>query len=223
MKHVKDRFAIDLTNSPTQKEGTAESAETFLSFIHLHESRHLLLPASRLSLLVESLRTIQLAWNALTYSWALMPDIFVDTTGYAFTYMVANLCMGCRVWAYVHYPTISTDMLQLVWQQRRATCNHAAYIAQSKLATYAKLAYYCFFAVLYGFTGSLAHIVLVNSTWTYNHIYSLWKLAAWQSRIQIVYPPCQVSELLSKKPIMASSRKNVVLSIGQFRPEKDHV
>ncbi|KAL7557275.1 hypothetical protein ACA910_016239 [Epithemia clementina (nom. ined.)] len=220
LKHVKERFAIDLTTSTKQNE------HFLLNFVHLDEYRHFLLPAGRLSLLVESIRSMQLAWKALTYSWDLIPDIFVDTTGYAFTYVVANALMGCRVWAYVHYPTISTDMLQMVWQRRRSAYNHAAYIAQSKLATFVKLVYYCLFAVLYGIAGSMAQVVLANSTWTYNHICSLWKMAAWLSRIQTVYPPCQVSEVLQIKQTSAtasSPRQNVVLSIGQFRPEKDHV
>ena len=219
LKHVKDRFAIDLT-APTEQQKDTATPGPLLNFVHLHEYKHFLLPSSRLSLLVESLRTMRLAWKALTYSWELMPDIFVDTTGYAFSYLIANLCFGCRVWAYVHYPTISTDMLQLVWEQRRAAYNHASYIAQSKLATYAKLAYYCGFAFLYGIAGSMAHVVLVNSTWTCNHVASLWRLAAWQSRIEIMYPPCRQESTLSISNI---SRQNVILSIGQFRPEKDHV
>ena len=218
LQHVRDRFSIDLL---TNKELDAASC---LTFIHLHPYRHYLLPAKRLSLLVESFRTMQLAWKALTYSWELMPNIFMDTTGCAFTFGVARILMGCQVWAYVHYPTISTDMLQLVWEQRRAAYNHASYIAQSKVATYAKLVYYCFFAFLYGLTGSLAHVVLVNSTWTYNHIAFLWKVAHFRKLIEIVYPPCQVSGLQKRnKDQSARPRQNVILSIGQFRPEKDHV
>ncbi len=40
-----------------------------------------------------------------------VPELFVDTTGWAFPYPMARLA-GSRVAAYVHYPTISTDMLQ---------------------------------------------------------------------------------------------------------------
>ena len=34
-------------------------------------------------------------------------DIYFDTTGCAFTYFVARILAGCKVVAYVHYPTIS--------------------------------------------------------------------------------------------------------------------
>jgi hypothetical protein len=37
-------------------------------------------------------------------------QVFVDTTGWAFTFPLAKLA-GCKVACYVHYPTVSTDML----------------------------------------------------------------------------------------------------------------
>ena len=48
------------------------------------------------------------AWAGLRQ---FVPELFVDTTGWAFPYPLARLA-GSRVAAYVHYPTISTDMLQ---------------------------------------------------------------------------------------------------------------
>lgn len=40
-----------------------------------------------------------------------VPDVFIDTTGAAFTYPIAKLLCGCTVVAYVHYPMISTVCL----------------------------------------------------------------------------------------------------------------
>ncbi len=37
--------------------------------------------------------------------------MFIDTTGWAFTYPVPKV-VGCRVVAYVHYPTVSTGAAQ---------------------------------------------------------------------------------------------------------------
>ena len=37
-----------------------------------------------------------------------------DTTGYAFTYIIAKLFFACEVVAYVHYPTIRLDILHTV-------------------------------------------------------------------------------------------------------------
>ena len=161
---------------------------------------------------------MRLAYAALVRSKANFPTIFFDTTGCAFTYLVAKIVFGCKVISYTHYPTISTDMLSMVWERRRATYNNQAYIANSRITTIAKLVYYTLFAVLYGTTGSLCDLVLVNSTWTYNHISSLWWLAALLQRIHIVFPPCRISDVQPE----TQKRERIVLSIGQFRPEKDH-
>ena len=164
---------------------------------------------------------MRLALKALEMSSDSMPNIFVDTTGCAFTYVVARILFACKVIAYVHYPTISTDMLNLVWERRRSAYNHQEYISRSQFTTIIKLIYYTIFAVLYGMVGSLASLVLVNSTWTCNHIRSLWKWAAWSNRIKIVFPPCPVLDL--QKNDILKKREPAILSIGQFRPEKDHV
>jgi alpha-1,2-mannosyltransferase len=115
-------------------------------------------------------------------------------------------------------------MLRLVWERRRATYNHAAEISNSLYKTVVKFVYYSAFALVYGMVGSLATCVMVNSTWTYHHMRSLWKGAAWRGAISIVYPPCNVADL---QPLAARNpqtpRQPVILSIGQFRPEKDHV
>jgi alpha-1,2-mannosyltransferase len=112
----------------------------------------------------------------------------------------------CWILAYVHYPTISTDMMQ--WERQRK--------GRAIWKTWAKLIYYKLFAVAYGLVGSLADLVMVNSTWTYNHIQSLW----WYSkRIDIVYPPCRVDQREAPK---SNQRQPIIVSIGQFRPEKNH-
>jgi hypothetical protein len=37
----------------------------------------------------------------------------MDTTGCAFTFLVAKVLAGCKVGTYVHYPTISTVRIRL--------------------------------------------------------------------------------------------------------------
>ena len=56
----------------------------------------------------QALGSVRCAWAGLRH---FVPELFVDTTGWAFPYPLARLA-GARVAAYVHYPTISTDMLQ---------------------------------------------------------------------------------------------------------------
>lgn len=150
---------------------------------------------------------MRLAWFALRHC---VPDVWVDTTGCAFTFAVAKCLYGCKVLAYVHYPTISTDMLQVVWERRPT----AAHQPQSTLTTYLKLLYYLLFAFLYGLVGRCANWVWPNSTWTANHVRSLWRC----NSLRILYPPCRVASHYNTR-----ARQPVVVSIGQFRPEKDHL
>lgn len=184
-----------------------------ITFVHLHEhvSKKSTIPR-RFSLIVESWDTIKLAWAGLHI---LTPDIFVDTTGCAFTFLVGRLLANCKIAAYVHYPTISTDMLSLVWD-RRPTYNNNAAIAKNSAITYAKLIYYTMFAICYGFVGSLSSLTMVNSSWTMGHIRSLWR---YSTTIRVIFPPCDTTSL---EDLQLASREQIILSIGQFRPEKDH-
>ena len=119
-----NRFNIVLKNKP--------------SFIRL--TRRELLEAAtwpRFTMLGQSLGSIILAFKAL---FQFTPDIFIDTTGCAFTLPIAYL-FGCRTAAYVHYPTISSDMLKRV-ADRRPTYNNNGEITNSTARTHLKLIYY---------------------------------------------------------------------------------
>ena len=202
LKHVQERFSISIPKSLS------------LHFVHLHEEKHLLQLSKkqRFTMMAESYGTMKLAWSALS---ALTPHVFFDTTGCAFTFVVARILAGCKVGAYVHYPTISTDMLSLVWK-RRPTYNNDVKVAANPIGTCAKLIYYVIFAFLYGLVGSLANLVMVNSSWTKQHIQSLWKLCG---QVHVVFPPVDTKSL---KLLPLADRENMIMSIGQFRPEKDH-
>ena len=168
------------------------------------------------------------------------PDIFFDTVGHAFGYPLARLA-GCRVAAYVHYPAISVDMISRV-RSRASAFNNARVVARSSALSRLKVWYYRLFALAYGTCGRCADAVAVNSSWTESHVAALWG-----GKPRVVYPPCDV-EALRRAPIRRP-RSNVtapgspderrdegegpetgteggfgsyVLSVGQFRPEKDH-
>ena len=84
-----------------------------------------------------------------------------------------------------------------------------------------KLYYYRVFAYLYSLVGRAADVVMVNSSWTHAHIVSLWRggNSGDGRAVNIVYPPCDTSRLqtLSFEP-----RQPLIVSVAQFRPEKDH-
>jgi len=128
---------------------------------------------------------------------------------------------GCRTGCYVHYPTISTDMLDRV-ERRHTDYNNCARVSNSAVLSRLKLAYYRMFAWAYGVAGRRSDLVLVNSSWTQGHILSLWKAP---EHTFVVYPPCDVAEFLTvplDKRLRDDSGSFKIVSVSQFRPEKNH-
>ncbi|CAL1267353.1 unnamed protein product [Larinioides sclopetarius] len=153
------------------------------------------------TLLMQSLGSVVLGLEAIL---KYVPDIYIDTMGYAWTYPIFKFLGSCPVGAYVHFPTISTDMLKNV--------------QNSKIFSLCKLVYYQVFAFCYGLVGKQADVIMVNSTWTRNHILELWQKPQFTFT---VYPPCDVSEF-NCIPLEIHDGKTRILSIAQFRPEKNH-
>ncbi|KAJ3581061.1 hypothetical protein NHX12_017095, partial [Muraenolepis orangiensis] len=99
--------------------------------------------------------------------------------------------------------------------------NNADYVSNNLFLSAAKLVYYCLFAVLYGAAGSCSHLVMVNSSWTLDHILALWRA---RDRTCVVYPPCAVEQFLDI-PLLDDEgwkRRPPAAPTGSFRPEKDH-
>lgn len=168
------------------------------------------------TLLGQSFGSLILGWEALT---SYVPDIYIDTMGYAFTLPLFKYIGGCQVGCYVHYPTISTDMLELVGR-KSASYNNASFISNSRVLSSVKLVYYKLFALVYGLAGRCSDSVMVNSTWTYNHVVTIWGNAR---KTAIVYPPCDTRSF-QEIPINLhkDDEHHYIISIAQFRPEKDH-
>ena len=82
--------------------------------------------------------------------------MFVDTTGWAFTYPLARLA-GCKVVAYTHYPMVSANMLQRV-MLRTATYNNQLAVAKSGIRSLFKMLYYYCVAAVYGAAGGFANV-----------------------------------------------------------------
>nr|Q7ZW24.2 RecName: Full=GDP-Man:Man(3)GlcNAc(2)-PP-Dol alpha-1,2-mannosyltransferase; AltName: Full=Asparagine-linked glycosylation protein 11 homolog; AltName: Full=Glycolipid 2-alpha-mannosyltransferase [Danio rerio] len=186
--------------------------------------KHRLLVEAKLyphfTLLGQSVGSIFLGWEALT---EFVPDLYIDSMGFAFTLPVFRYLGGCQVGSYVHYPTISTDMLSVV-RERNPRFNNADYISSNPVLSAIKVIYYCVFALLYGLAGSCSDVIMVNSTWTLGHILALWRTP---NRTSVVYPPCDVQAFLDV-PIGEDNEEkeqkkcHSLVSVGQFRPEKDH-
>lgn len=201
---AKDRFGVELDPSSVH-------------FVHLHGRRWVDAARwPRFTLLGQSIGSIVLGWEALC---AFHPDIFVDSMGYAFTLPLFSVIGNCRIGCYVHYPTISTDMLRRVKNRTVGVCNDAV-VAKSSVLSAGKLLYYRLFAWIYGCAGRFAEVIMVNSSWTSGHILQLWKSP---KITEIVYPPCDTAALaelpLERAPIEDGGI--FILSLAQFRPEKN--
>lgn len=71
---------------------------------------------------------------------------------------------------------------------------------------------------MYKWVSLCSETIMVNSSWTENHIVDLFNVPLKTHR---VYPPCEIAHL---KKIEHVNRNNeiLILSVGQFRPEKNH-
>ena len=197
-----------------------------------------------LTLLRQALGSVRLVARGLQ---EFVPELFLDTTGVPFAYPLVH-SFGCRILAYVHYPTLSHDMMDKI-TKTSANYNHAPFIAHSTFLTFLKKVYYRFLMRLYLFCGNCVTLVLVNSHWTKNHMVEMWKRDP--SRVHLIYPPTPIEPLVKLSLIdthenasllqknsnslsclsPSSSRGRVtrnkrnafqILSVGQFRPEKNH-
>ncbi|PZC73739.1 hypothetical protein B5X24_HaOG208923 [Helicoverpa armigera] len=163
------------------------------------------------TLLLQSLGSMILGLEAFM---KLNPDIYIDTTGFAFTFPIFRYLAQCPVGCYVHYPTITGAMMRRVKHR-----------------------------ILYGVVGRCADVVMANGTWTEDHLNELWRCPLNTFR---VYPPCEevplsslstslsnhnsllhlflalVSELKQLRSLVKESDPIRILSVAQFRPEKDH-
>ncbi|KAL4175435.1 hypothetical protein KRP22_000401 [Phytophthora ramorum] len=208
--------AADEFNLPELRTLHVERSVTVVPLL----SREILEPSRypSFTLLWQSVAHIRLALEAMQQSAkrGLYPQLWVDTTGCPFSYVVASLLHACTVVAYVHYPMISTDMITKV-QHRDAGFNNDAAIATSSSRSTAKYIYYHLFAGAYSLVGMYCtDVAMVNSTWTYNHVKQLWGKAP-----VIVYPPCgAMREYMDFK---LEDREPIALSVSQFRPEKNQL
>ncbi|KAK8130742.1 hypothetical protein PG999_003122 [Apiospora kogelbergensis] len=199
-----------------------------VTFLYL-STRHWVLSSTwpHFTLLGQSLGSLVLGWDAFSL---LVPDIFVDTMGYAFVLGLSKILFPqMPTGAYVHYPTISTDMLDSL-DPTKAVGDKGVNAGQGVgFRGQAKMFYWKLFAATYSWMGASVDVVMTNSTWTQDHIQKLWGPRRQNRKqnhpIAVVYPPCAVSELAAQievDPKSEKRREKVLLYIAQFRPEKNH-
>ncbi|KAL8930199.1 MAG: hypothetical protein Q9208_000816 [Pyrenodesmia sp. 3 TL-2023] len=213
LERVQNRFSIRL-HPPT------------VVFLYL-STRHYVLSSTwpHFTLLGQSIGSIILAYDAFSL---LVPDLFIDTMGYAFALAFSKFVFpSIPTGAYVHYPTISTDMLGSLDVSPASGKGLNAGAGQG-LRGSLKKRYWHLFARLYGWAGGSVDVVMANSSWTASHIRTLWRSRAKRPgahHVSVVFPPCAVDEIVRSVRLDTESEKKrtpTILCIAQFRPEKNH-
>lgn len=165
------------------------------------------------TLLGQAIGSMFLALEALN---ELTPDVVIDTTGLTFTMPIFKYLGKCKTGSYIHFPTITNEMLKRV-SKMQTMYNNRSFIARNPFFTLGKLVYYRNFALLYSLAGQCSDYTLVNSTFTLEHLNLLWN-----KTLHLVYPPCDVNHLKNIQRDVKKPDRFVILSLAQFRPEKDH-
>lgn len=167
---------------------------------------------------------LQTVWGGclLFYECAVvhgMTPIVVESVGIPMTYPLFRLVAGCTMIAYIHFPVISSRMMDMVRGGIETNTNRGRFVSNAFLR-WMKTLYYLGFMQFYRLLGQFPHLVFTNSTWTNRHIRSLFKP---RKSINILFPPCRVEGVfLPPGETSTASRRNRIVSVGQFRPEKDH-
>ena len=212
LERVKHRFNIRL-HPPT------------VAFMYL-SSRHWVLSTRwpHFTLLGQSLGSLIMAYDAFSL---LVPDVFIDTMGYSFTlafckFIFPQLPTG----AYVHYPTISTDMLGSLNAEPGKGVNAGT---GKGLRGLVKRGYWKAFAYLYSQSGRDVDLVMTNSSWTQSHIQALWgpkrKRQKKPYTVEVLFPPVAVEDIeaaIDLEGPKAVPREKTMLYVAQFRAEKNH-
>lgn len=167
-----------------------------ICFIYL-EGRHRVEGKSWpvLTLLLQAISSILLLKDAIS---KLPPDCFIDTMGYPFIYPVMKFLYDIPIVSYTHYPIIQKDMLSM------------------NIPFLKRLYWLCLYS-WYKFCGYSVDYSIVNSTWTKNHMDSIWKMI----NNDIVYPPCL--NAADTTPLSKDHKKKwQCVLVAQYRPEKRH-
>jgi alpha-1,2-mannosyltransferase len=168
------------------------------------------------TLLGQALGSLVLAAEAVARD---PPHILVDTTGLHFCLPLLRLAGVPRLACYVHYPLVSSDMLGAV-ASRKTAHNNRGVFARFALGATLKLAYYHLLVLLYRASGRCSDATMANGSWTGAHLRALWGVEP-----SIVFPPCDTKQLQAlplEPPNGPRGSSRLVLSVAQFRPEKDH-
>lgn len=140
-----------------------------------------------------------------------MPDIFVETfTAHFSPIAVKLLNPKLKVMTYVHYPFTGPHVLEAYLNEAMDDLQGV----KSRIFAAIKYVYHGGLYYLYKWMGSFSDVCFTNSSWTQKHME-----ANWGDKCEVLYPPCNVDEFWNQD---FKTKDKVVVSLGQYRPEKRH-
>ncbi|CUV05708.1 unnamed protein product [Cryptosporidium hominis] len=149
-----------------------------------------------------NLAALIVSLEGLLFSWP-FPEVFVETAGFPFALIPARVLPTTKhISTYIHYPQVSKENIESERER-----NILRYF-------YLKL-----FLFVYKLSIGLANKVVVNSNWTFNKLNELWEKNSIE--MSVCYPPINIDHSLNKL-VDPKLRKNVIISLSQFRVEKNH-
>jgi alpha-1,2-mannosyltransferase len=204
-KNLRDRFEIDFEDR--------SDLIVDIELLRLKTARFLK-PKPYLTMLLQIIGQVIFAFEIIVTVYS---ETIVDTTGLPFTYAVLRLLGRSNIVSYVHYPLISTDMINDIKNNIQGVHSRGT-LSKLKFLKSFKIAYYYVILFIYRLNGYFVKLAFCNSSWTYNHIIRIWKSTYLNISCNILYPPCSVQ--LFETNQSNSNRKNIIVSCAQFRPEK---
>lgn len=213
LNRVKNTFGIDFFTKNRQ------DMRDRIVFIHLPDKYQWLIKGESykfLSIIGQAIGSILLV---LIGFYQITPDVYIDTIGIPFTYFLVHSLFGLPIISYIHYPTVSRDMLKTAK-------------LMSGLRGFLKYYYWLLLLKLYAFNIMWCDITLFNSTWTAENVQAA---LGWDDENddedlanQILYPPCvcyddDTFDTIDLKKMISKKRKSCITYVAQFRPEKRHM
>ena len=195
-----------------------------IAFLYLN-TRDLVVANSwpHFTLLGQAVGSLFMAYDALSL---MVPDVFVDTMGYAFSTAFCKIFFPeIPTGAYVHYPFIGTHMVKSLTADAGQGVNAGS---GKGLRGFGKTLYWKILVGLYVLAGRSLDVVMANSSWTRAHMAHLWgpyRRSRQRTSIEVVFPPVAVEEVIDVIPLDGpgeTPREKKLVYIAQFRPEKNH-
>ncbi|XP_058799612.1 GDP-Man:Man(3)GlcNAc(2)-PP-Dol alpha-1,2-mannosyltransferase-like [Phymastichus coffea] len=144
----------------------------------------------------------------------LKPHILIDTMGYGYINLIFKRVGTCKVINYIHNPLVTLEKLKT----RYIVLTDNQYILTRRPPS--ALGISKGIASIYGWTGRMADLIMVNSYYTKEQIDGIWQCP---DRTHILYPPIGLEKLMIRAD-GAWDKKSIyrIINASVFKEESNH-